>query len=96
MNLEGESFSFRPTNHADILKLLEDVKTSKSAGIDNLAGKFLKEGASVLASPITDLCNLSISLSSFPDDCKIAKLKPLYKKETKQSQKTIGLFPYFH
>ena len=96
MNLEGESFSFRPTNHADILKLLEDVKTSKSAGIDNLAGKFLKEGASVLASPITDLCNLSISLSSFPDDCKIAKLKPLYKKETKTKPKNyrpISLLP---
>ena len=96
MNLEGKSFSFRPTNHADILKLLEDVKTSKSAGIDNLAGKFLKEGASVLASPITDLCNLSISLSSFPDDCKIAKLKPLYKKEAKTKPKNyrpVSLLP---
>ena len=96
MNLEGKSFSFRPTKHADILKLLEDVKISKSAGIDNLAGKFLKEGASVLASPITDLCNLSISLSSFPDDCKIAKLKPLYKKEAKTKPKNyrpISLLP---
>ena len=26
---------------------------------------------------------LPISLSLFPDDCKIAKLKPLYKKEAK-------------
>ena len=96
MNLEGKSFSFRPTKHADILKLLEDVKISKSAGIDNLAGKFLKEGASVLASPITDLCNLSISLSSFPDGCKIAKLKPLYKKEAKTKPKNyrpISLLP---
>ena len=89
MNLEGKSFSFRPIKHADILKLLEDVKISKSAGIDNLAGKFLKEGVSVLASPITDLCNLSISLSSFPDDCKIAKLKPLYKKEAKTKPKKL-------
>ena len=54
MNLEGESFSFRPTNHADILKLLEDVKTSKSAGIDNLAGKFLKEGASVFKTSLQE------------------------------------------
>ena len=96
MNLEGKSFSFQPTKHADILKLLEDLKISKSAGIHNLAGKFLKEGASVLASPITDLCNLSISLSSFPDDCKIAKLKPLYKKEAKTKPKNyrpISLLP---
>ena len=66
------------------LKLSEEVNPSKSAGIDNLAGKFLKEDAPALASPVTDLCNLSISLSSFPNDCKIAKLKPLYKKESKK------------
>ena len=75
---------------AFVLKLLEEVNPSKSAVIDNLAGKFLKEGAPALASPITDLCNLSISLSSFPVDFKIAKLKPLYKKEAKTKPKTIG------
>ena len=87
INLDGKSFSFWPTAQASVLKLLEEVNPSKSAGIDNLAGKFLKEGAPALSSPITDLCNLSISLSSFPDDCKIAKLKPLYKKEAKTKPK---------
>ena len=90
INLGGKSFSFRPTTQASVLKLLEEVNPSKSAGIDNLTGKFLKEGAPALALPITDLCYLSISLSSFPDDCKIAKLKLLYKKEAKTKPKTIG------
>ena len=71
--LRWKSFSFRPTTQASVLKLLKEVNPSKSAGIDNLAGKFLKEGEPALASPITDLSKLSISLSSFPDDCKIAK-----------------------
>ena len=96
INLDGKSFSFRPTTQASVLKLLEEVNPSNSVGIDNLAGKFLKEGAPALASPITDLCNLSISLSSFPDDCKIAELKPLYKKEAKTKPKnyrTISLLP---
>ena len=96
INLDEKSFSFRSTTQASVLKLLEEVNASKSAGIDNLAGKFLKEGAPALASPLTDLCNLSISLSSFPDDCKIAKLKPLYKKETKTKPKDyrpISLLP---
>ena len=74
LNLEEKSFAFEPTTHAVVLKLLEDLNPSKSAGLDNIAGKFLKEGASILASPLTDLCNLSISLSSFPDECKVAKL----------------------
>ena len=89
LNLEEESFAFEPTIHAIVLKLLEDLNPSKSAGLDNIAGKFLKEGASILASPLTDLCNLSISLSSFPDECKVAKLKPLYKKETKTKPKKL-------
>ena len=82
--------------HASVLTLLQELNPSKSAVIDNLTGKFLKEGAPVLASPITDLINLSISLSPFPDDCKIAKLKPLYIKEAKTKPKNyrpISLLP---
>ena len=67
LNLRGKNFSFAPVAPATILKLLKQLNPAKSAGIDNLTGKFLKEGAPVLASPITDLVNLSISLSLFPD-----------------------------
>ena len=89
INLDGRSFSFRPTTQASVLKLLEEVNPSKSTGIDNLAGKFLKEGAPALVSPITGLCNLSISLSSFPDDCKIAKLKPLQQERSQSKAKKL-------
>ena len=84
LNLVGKSFSSEPIVHASVLKLLQQLNPSK---INNLTGKFLKEGATVLASSITDLVNPSISLSSFPDDCKIAKLKPLNKKEAKTKPK---------
>ena len=96
LNLVGKSFSFEPVAYTSVLKILQQLNPQKSAGIDNLTGKFLKEGAPVLASPITNLINLSISLSSFPDDCKIAKLKPLYKKEAKTKPKNyqpISLLP---
>ena len=74
LNLKGKSFSFAPVASATILKLLKQLNSAKSAGIDNLTGKFLKQCAPVLSSPITDLVNLSISLSLFPYNCKIAKL----------------------
>ena len=38
---------------------------------------------------ITQICNLSIKFSQFPKDCKVAKLKPLYKKVTKTSLKNF-------
>ena len=55
INLDRKSFSFRPTTQASVLKLLEEVNPSKSVGIDNLSGTFLKDGAPALASPVTDL-----------------------------------------
>ena len=64
--------------------------------MDNIAEKFLKDGATVLARPITELCNLSILLSTFPDGCKQAKLKPLFKKGSKGDPKNyrpISLLP---
>ena len=68
----------------------------KAAGIDQLGGKFINDGASIIASPIAQLCNLSISLSAFPDKCKVAKLKPLYKKGSPTEPKNyrpISLLP---
>ena len=91
LNLGRKTFSLKATGTSAVQQLLEDINPSKSAGLHNLTGKFLRDGASVLAAPISDLCNLSISLSTFPDDCKIAKLKPIYKKESKTEPKNYRL-----
>ena len=69
---------------------------NKAAGLDNLSGKFLKDGATVLAKPISQICNLSIKYSICPSDCKIAKLKPLFKKGSKrdpQNYHPISILP---
>ena len=94
--LEGKFFSFTPVTEETILKMLLTTNPSKAAGLDNLAGKYLREGASVLVTPVTKICNLSIRLSTFPDKCKIAKLKPLFKKGSKTETKNyrpISLLP---
>ena len=66
-----------------VLKLLKDLDENKAVGLDNLSGKFLKDGATVLVKPISQICNLSIKYSIFTSNCKIAKLKPLFKKGSK-------------
>ena len=75
---------------------MKGLNPSKAAGIDNLSGKFSKDGAHVLARPISQLCNLSIKLNSFPRSCKIAKVKPLFKKGSKtdpQNYRPISRLP---
>ena len=74
---------------------MKGLSPSKAAGIDNLWGKFLKGGTLNLARPISQLCNLSIKLNFFPRSCKIAKVKPLFKKCSKtdpQNYHPISLF----
>ena len=94
LNTENQKFTFSPTSEDEILKLLTDTNPEKAAGIDNLSGRFLKDGAVVLALPISKLCNLSMKRSKFPLDCKIAK--PLYKKGSKTDPKNyrpVSLLP---
>ena len=89
-------FYFSHVTVETVQEILQNFDITKSAGIDNISGLFLKDGAKVLSSPITQLCNLSISTSSFPDGCKTAKLLPLYKKGCKtdpQNYRPISLLP---
>jgi len=94
--IPDKSFSLKPVSEDEIVKILKDLDISKAAGIDTIKAIFLKDGASILGKPIAKLCNLSIKLSIFPDKCKIAKLKPLFKKGSKTEPKNyrpISLLP---
>ena len=73
-------FHLASVSENSILSILKTTQVSKAAGIDNQSGRFLKDGAKVLFKPISDLCNLSFTSEKLPDTCKVAKLKPLYKK----------------
>ena len=80
-------------NEDIVLKLLKNIDISKAAGIDNLPGRFLKDGAVILAKPVTEICNLSIKSRIFRDPCKLTKLKPIIKKEVKNGP--LQLQTYF-
>ena len=83
----NERLLFSKIESDKVFKILKSFDESKAPGIDDLSGIFLKAGDSLLATPVTQLCNLSISSGRFPDTCKIAKLKPLFKKGSKTDPK---------
>ena len=86
------NFQLLETSSKKILSNFNGLNPSKAAGIDNLSGKFLKDGTHVLARPISQLCNLSLKLNSFPKSCKITRVKPLFKKALRP---ILKLPPYF-
>ena len=60
--------------------------------------RFLKNSSNILCTPTDKICNLSIKLASFPDKCKVAKIKPLCKKGLKTDPKNFRpmlLLPLF-
>ena len=86
----------KQTTEDIVLKLLKNIDISKAAGVDNLPGRLLKDGAVILAKPITKICNFSIKLKFFPDPCKLAKLKPIFKKGSRidpSNYRPISLLP---
>ena len=82
-------FKFNVVSEETALKLYQDLDENKDVDLNNLSGKLLKDGATVLAKPISQICNLPIKYSIFQSDCKIAKLKPVFKKGSETPQKIL-------
>ena len=70
-----------------VKKILLSLDTSKAAGMDQIPTNFLRDGAEVLALPLGNMINLSLKLSAFPEECKIVKLKPIFKKGARADPK---------
>ena len=67
----------------EVFSVLRKLDICKSAGVDALGPRILKLAAPVIAKPITHLINISINEGIFPDDLKMAKITPIYKKGEK-------------
>ena len=75
-----KSFSFSCIDESKVSKLIDKLQIKKATGVDKLSCKILKLGKPALQSPLTDLINLSIRTSTFPDYLKRAQVAPLHKK----------------
>ena len=75
---------------------MENIEIAKASGIDKLPGRFLKDGAKILSKSISEICSLSISHGIFPNACKVAKLKSIFRKGKKfdpSNYRPVSLLP---
>ncbi len=63
------------------LSELKKLNIARSTGPDSIPARFLKDGAFVLASPVTHIINLSIMTPTVPEELKEALVTPLHKKK---------------
>ena len=52
----SDDFCLSNTSEEKVLKIMTNIESSKAAGIDKLSTRFLKDGANILAKPISTLC----------------------------------------
>ena len=79
INPTAARFTFSPMQPQELLKAINKFKTLQGSGLDGILSFFLKAGMPILAQPLSQLFNLSLSLGLFPDCWKIARVAPIFK-----------------
>ena len=69
------------TNPTEVKSILETLQTGKASGPDNINNYVLKTCSSELSHPLSNLFNLSLSLSKVPKAWKEANVTPVFKKD---------------
>jgi len=78
-----------PVTDIEIFQIINRLNNKKSPGPDNIVPRLLKE----IATEILYFFNLSLLTGLVPDSLKIARVIPVFKKETVAWLKIIGLHP---
>lgn len=94
--MQPNSFFINIVEEDDVFERLDKLNPNKGTGLDFIPAKFLKDDSSVLKIPITSIINISIKSEVFPDDFKHAKVKPLYKKNSRNvvgNYRSISILP---
>ena len=73
---------------------ISNINAKKATGVDNISPKLLHYAKPVIAKPISDLVNLSLSSATFPDSLKIGSVAPINKKNSvleKGNNRPVGV-----
>ena len=82
----------KPVVTEEIFKIFNKFKQNKSPGDDDMGKLVVKRVESEISESITMIFNGSFSTGDFPDNLKIAKVIPIYKKGMQIYFKNIDLF----
>ena len=80
MNGKRCKLNMKHVTQRKILKILKNLKSSKSVGVDELDSYSLKIAAEIIGPSVHHIVTLSIMQRKFPSSFKFAKVLPLHKK----------------
>jgi hypothetical protein len=86
LNLHADNngaFELQTCTVEEILEIIKKLPSKTAAGWDGISVKVIKKISPLIANPLTHLVNCSFLEGIFPQNMKIAKINPLYKKGDK-------------
>ncbi len=89
---------FMPTDENEILKIISKLGSRKSPGYDLIKSDLVKLIANEIVYPLKIIINKSLCEGIVPDALKIAKVVPIYKKESPESfgnYRPVSVLPCF-
>ena len=90
------SFDFTPVSGKEIQTIIQNLKPKSSTGHDNISSIILKKIAAYIVPTLVLIVNQSLLTGIFPNQLKIAKVLPLYKKDSPHildNYRPISLLP---
>ena len=72
-----------PTIPEEISKIMSELSGKKASGPDEVAPRIMKENHETLSVVLSDLINISFNTGTFPEQLKLGKVIPVYKKKEK-------------
>ena len=76
------SFNLRPVTYSEVMKMLTTGRSDCSTGAGQNPAKYFKLSADIIASPLTHILNSFITISSFLEALKVARVSPIPKVES--------------
>ena len=95
VNRNPNSFMYFPCTHDEIEKIIRGLKNKKGS-LGEIPVSMLKKITDLVCPILSKLFNQSVSLGSFPEILKVAKIVPIYKSGTKTDKnnyRPIALLP---
>jgi hypothetical protein len=87
-----------PVNAKEIKEIINSLPWKNSSGYDEIPLRILKISMPLIITPLTYLCNKSISIQNFPTKLKYSQIIPIFKKGNKtelNNYRPISLLTFF-
>ena len=98
LNPTQKSLFMKPILADEIVKIISKFNQNKSPGHDGIGNFIVKNVAHIISGPLADIFNLSLSTGSVPEQLKVAKVIPIYKKENVEifsNYRPVSVLPCF-